>query len=85
MDITAIANFGVAGFAIYIMWRMYDANKKERENNDTHTRAEREKFNVKFEDQVKTHNIFQEKVRNELMTQLRKNSDAFERVLKQLK
>jgi hypothetical protein len=39
MDVSPIVNLGIGGFAIYIMWRMYESSAKER---NEHFRAFRE-------------------------------------------
>jgi hypothetical protein len=80
-----IANLGVAGFAIYIMWRMSETNTKERQREAEHSRLEREKFLLELNEVAKDFNAFQEKVRTEIMDQLNKNTSAFQRVLDRFK
>ena len=76
-----VGNLGVAGFAIYVMWRMSESNNKEREKHLDNARMEREKFMSEINEAGKTHNLFQEKVRTEIMEQLNQNTSAFQRVL----
>jgi hypothetical protein len=64
------------------MWRMYDANSKERAQHLDTSRMEREKFMLEINEATKTHNLFQKEVREEIMGQLNKNTSAFESVLR---
>lgn len=80
-DLSTIANFGVAGFAIYIMWKMYDSNTREREKHLVISQQEREKFMTQINDVTKEHNLLQTEVRDKIIDQLNKNTAAFEKVL----
>lgn len=33
------SNLGVAGFAIWILWKMFDSNQREREDNNLYIRG----------------------------------------------
>ena len=82
--LTPVLNLGVAGFAIYVLWKQGDARDQEREKHAEHDRLEREKFMLEINEAVKTHNLFQKEVRTEIMGQLGKNTTVFERVLDHL-
>lgn len=86
--INALPNFGLAGFAIFIMWRMYESNAAERDKHNTSSALEREKHLTLLNEAHKEFGLFQEKVRTEIMGQLgqvtnqqQKNTSAFEKVL----
>lgn len=76
-----LPQFGLAGFSIFIMWRMYEAQSAEREKHNLSSGLEREKHLIMLNDTHKEFGLFQEKVRTEIMNQLHKNTSAFERVL----
>ncbi len=63
MDITAITNLGVAGFAILVMWWMYKHSSEQFEKKDFAMRS------------------LEKEVRDTIVEQLKKNTDAFNRVL----
>lgn len=77
-------NLGIGGFAIYIMWRMFDSNTKEREKHTTSAQLEREKYIGMVNDSQKEFNLYQQTVQKDIMTQLGKNTDAFTRVFDML-
>lgn len=76
-----LSNLGIGGFAIYIMWRMFDANQKEREAHRTSAQLEREKYMSIVTDTHKSFSTYQEKVQTDVMVQLGRNTDALSRVL----
>lgn len=76
-----LSNLGIGGFAIYIMWKMFDANSKEREKHTISTQLEREKYISIATDTQRNFNAYQERVQSDIMTQLSKNTDALTRVL----
>lgn len=85
MDLSALIQLGIAGPALFIMWKMYDANTKERDRYHQSSTLEREKFLSQINETHKEFGLFQEKVRTEIMAQLSKNTSAFEKVLDHFK
>ena len=83
-----LSNLGIGGFSIYIMWRMFDANSKEREKHISSAQLEREKYIAIVTDTHKNFNEYQQRVQQDVMEQLSKNTevlsknaDALSRVL----
>lgn len=76
-----IGNLGVAGFAIWIMWKMFDSNTKERDRHLVSSQLEREKYMGIVTETQKNFDVYQQKVQEDVMSQLSKNTDALTRVL----
>ena len=69
-----LANLGVAGFAIYIMWR-----------KDQSAAEERTRFLKEIGERENAFRTLEEQVRNQIFTQLTENTKVLENVLKRLK
>lgn len=76
-----LSNLGIGGFAIFIMWKMFDANGKEREKHTASAQLEREKYLSMATETQKNFNLYQERVQSDIMSQLDKNTDTLTRVL----
>lgn len=76
-----LSNLGIGGFAIYIMWRMFDSNGKERDRHMLAAQLERDKYLLMSTEAQERFSVYQERVQNDVMEQLSKNTDALSRVL----
>lgn len=76
-----VGNLGVAGFAIWIMWKMFDSNTRERDKHLGSSQIEREKYMGLITETQKSFDIYQQKVQDDILGQLHKNTDALTRVL----
>jgi hypothetical protein len=65
MDINAISNLGVAGFAIWIMWLMYKA-----------AAAERQRYDERMDSKDKDFRKLEQEVRTEITVQLAASTTA---------
>lgn len=71
-----LSNLGIGGFSIYIMWRMFDANGKEREKHTQTAQLEREKYIGMVTDTHRNFNDYQQRVQADVMEQLSKNTEV---------
>lgn len=76
-----LSNLGIGGFAIYIMWKMFDANSREREKHMISTQLEREKYMTIVTEGQKEFNLYQNRVQTDVMSQLSRNTEVLSRVL----
>jgi hypothetical protein len=61
MDVSTITNLGVAGFAILVMWWMYDASSKRIDERDNAFRALEKEVRERIMTQLNENtNVFQE-------------------------
>lgn len=81
MDVASIVNLGIGGFAILVMWWMYDSNTKERNRHDEAATNERSHYIAQMTEREVAFRQLEEKVRDKVMTQLNENTKAFQRVL----
>lgn len=65
MDIASIVNLGIGGFAILVMWWMYQSAREERTANDQRLDAKDEQFRS-----------LEREVRTNIMKQLMDNTHA---------
>lgn len=89
--ITPALNLGVAGFAILVLWWMYQSAAKERERNDARLDMDRQRHYERMEKKDKEFSILNDKVRDEISLQLatstsalHENSRVMERVVDKL-
>lgn len=76
-----VSNLGIGGFAIFIMWKMFDSNAKEREKHMAAAEAERERYLSMVTKGHEAFRAYQERVQTDIMMQLSKNTDVLSRVL----
>lgn len=76
-----LSSLGIGGFAIFIMWKMFEANGKERDRHTIAAQLEREKYMGIINEGQKSFNLYQEKVQTDVMGQLARNTDALSRVI----
>lgn len=69
MDLSNFVNLGIGGFAILVMWWMYDSNQKER-------RAHFETFVASLTEREVALRSLEKEVRDKVMNQLNENTAA---------
>lgn len=76
MDLGVYAQLGIAGFAILVMWWMYDSNTKERARHDTEMGAERLRNEERIEKKENAYRLLGEDIRNKVSAQLMESTNA---------
>lgn len=88
MDATQLpgiaANLGVAGFAMYIMWRMYVASSDRLKEKDEELIREIDKRESRNEKQDEAFRSYVREVQEKTMQQLNRNTDVLDRAIKVL-
>ncbi len=84
-DIATFTNLGLAGFSIWIMWKMYDSSTKERaaysarmKEKDSELSAEIDKRDARNSEQQKIFTDYTIKVHNEGMERISENTKALD-------
>lgn len=85
MDVASVVNLGIGGFAILVMWWMYDSNTKERNRHDEAAQIERAHYIQQMTERELAFRQLEEKVRDKVMTQLNENTKVFQSVLEYFK
>lgn len=78
MDIASVVNLGIGGFAILVMWWMYQANRQERKEHFDAFVAQLTEREISFRN-------LEREVRDRIMTQLNENTRLFEKVIERMK
>lgn len=69
-----LPNLGIAGFAIWIMWKMYDTSQRRFKEKDQEFIGEINKRDASFRE-------LEKEVRTSIMSQLAENTNAMSRVI----
>ena len=85
MDVASVVNLGIGGFAILVMWWMYDSNTKERNKHDEAALRERQHYIAQLTEREIAFRKLEEHVRDKIMAQLNENTTAFQSFLRKRK
>lgn len=71
-----LPNLGVAGFALFILWKMYDASQKRLKEKDQEVLAEIDKRDKRNEESQKVFNKYAEETQRSMMKHINDNTNA---------